>query len=87
MNIQPSRRDFLKIFLASAATSTFDYEKLLWIPQPFITVPAPAPSFIPLNMSAIIEIELNRLSPYMSNLFERDNTFYTFLTEKLPEVK
>lgn len=35
-----NRRDFLRIMLASAGAATYDYEKLLWIPQPFITVPA-----------------------------------------------
>jgi len=34
-----NRRDLLKILLASPATAFIDFEKLLWVPRPIITVP------------------------------------------------
>lgn len=33
------RRSFLRLLLASAAASTLDVEKLLWVPKPMIVVP------------------------------------------------
>lgn len=38
--IRPSRRDFLKLLLATAAAESIDYEKLLWVPKPIVTVTA-----------------------------------------------
>lgn len=34
------RRSFLRLLLSSAAASTMDVEKLLWVPRPMIVVPA-----------------------------------------------
>lgn len=41
--MMPTRRDFLKLLLASAAAEAVDFEKLLWVPKPIITVPALLP--------------------------------------------
>ena len=37
---QPTRRDFLKILLSSAAAEAIDFEKLLWTPKTIVSVPA-----------------------------------------------
>lgn len=38
--MQPTRRDFLKLMLASAAAEAVDWDKLLWVPKPIVVVPA-----------------------------------------------
>ncbi len=35
-----TRRDLLRLLLASAVTEAVDVERLLWTPKPIITVPA-----------------------------------------------
>ncbi len=35
-----TRRDLLKILLASAVADALDVERLLWVPRPIVTVPA-----------------------------------------------
>lgn len=35
-----SRRGLLRALLATTAASTVDFEQLLWVPKPIITVPA-----------------------------------------------
>lgn len=66
--IKPSRRDFIRLLLSSAAASQFDVEKLLWVARPMILVPR-------LTASQIIELELWR-SRWMKQIFERDDIFY-----------
>lgn len=38
--MRPTRRDFLKLMLASAAAEAVDWEKLLWVPKPIVVVSA-----------------------------------------------
>lgn len=38
--MRPTRRDFLKLLLATSIAEAVDVEKLLWTPKPIITVPA-----------------------------------------------
>jgi hypothetical protein len=40
-----SRRALLQLLLASAAAEALDVERLLWVPKPIVTVPAPAFQF------------------------------------------
>ena len=35
-----NRRDFLSLMIASGLAESLDWERLLWIPKPIITVPA-----------------------------------------------
>lgn len=35
-----TRRDLLRLLLASAAAEAVDFERLLWTPKPIVTVPA-----------------------------------------------
>jgi hypothetical protein len=34
-----TRREMLRLMLASAAAEAIDFEKLLWVPKPIVTVP------------------------------------------------
>ena len=40
--LRPDRRTFLRLLLATAAAEAVDFEKLLWVPKPIITVPESA---------------------------------------------
>jgi len=68
-----NRRDFLKFLLTTPIAATMDLEKLLWVPKPIIVVPAMPRA---LTMNQILEAELNRITPRIMRLFERDNMFY-----------
>lgn len=47
-----NRRVFLQSLMVAAAGSTFDLERLLWVPKPMITVPAMPEGFYSLGMVA-----------------------------------
>jgi hypothetical protein len=76
MKFQPTRRDFLKFLLATPIATTLDVEKLLWIPEKTIIVLSPIKR---LTESQIISIELERITPMLKSLFERDNMFYEIM--------
>lgn len=71
-----SRRDFLKLLLATPLAATIDYEKLLWVPKPIIVVPS-FPSYAELVASTWEEVV--KKNPI--DLFGIDQVFYEdFLT-------
>jgi hypothetical protein len=68
-----TRRDLLKFFLVTSAAEFIDYEKLLWIPNEKKIFILNKPI---LNETQILAMELEKLIPGLSQLFERDNAFY-----------
>jgi len=75
-----NRRDFLKILLASASASAYDWEKLLWIPKPQIVVP-PRDIWQASSQSGVFRAVLDG---GRFNLWENDILFYN---EKLDLYK
>lgn len=73
------RRAFIRAILASSVAHTLDIDKLLWIPgQKTIFLP----SIHRLTESQIIALEIERLTPRIRQLFERDDLFYRALSKQ-----
>lgn len=74
-----SRRSFLKALLATPIAATVDFEQLLWVPKPIITVPG---NVMLASYSEIVAMELERIQPLIQTLFERDSLFYENLVRR-----
>jgi hypothetical protein len=72
-----SRRSCLKLLLTTSIAGSVDVEQLLWTPKPIVVVSRPG-----LTTAQIVELELQRISPYLKSLFERDDHFYTVLNKR-----
>lgn len=71
------RRSLLKLIASGLVGTTLDVDKLLWIPgQKKIFLP---PTIHILSMSQIVAMEMERIRPQLSSLFERDDMFYTVI--------
>ena len=57
----PTRRDFLRVLLATPLAATFDVERLLWTPQTMITVPA-MPVIVQPNISELMMLAWQRMA-------------------------
>jgi hypothetical protein len=73
------RRDFLKRLLGTAAgvalASTYDLEKLLWVPKPMITVPA-------LNIDQLNAIVLKEIMPGIVDNFFKSTPLLQYMKER-----
>jgi hypothetical protein len=76
-----NRRAFISLLMSSAAAHTLDIDKLLWIPGQK-TIFLPSKSIHRLTESQIIALEIERLTPRIKELFERDDVFYTTLRSR-----
>lgn len=65
-----TRRDLLKILLATPAALTLDYEKLLWVPKPIIVVPE-----LPLGL-LVAQAWEDVIKKLPIDLFDHDAAFY-----------
>ena len=73
------RRKFIQMIAAGSIAATFDVEKLLWLPgEKKIFIPSPQ-IVNPSDISYIIAEELERMIPQIRKLFERDNTFFSYI--------
>lgn len=71
----PNRREFLRMLALSLPATSFDWDKLLWVPgEKKIFIPSPA-----LSLQEIVEIELMHLLPYVQNAFEKDISLWKAL--------
>ncbi len=78
-----NRRQFLKALGISSTALVLDPELLLWVPgQKKIFLPSELVKPIYFNESAIIALELERLTPYIRDIFASDNLFYTTMHRK-----
>lgn len=69
------RRSFLRLMLASAAAESVDFEKLLWIPKPIVSVPS-------MTETQIINVYMSKMIPQLNKLFERDDLFYRIISKE-----
>lgn len=83
-----NRRQLLKLLALGVVGHTLDIDRLLWVPgQKKIFLPATGISY-----ADIVAIELERITPHIRTLFERDDVFYNtfktgkFLGDKIPLV-
>lgn len=70
-----TRRDLLKILLASPAAFAIDYEKLLWIPKPIIVVPD-------FSLSNAVIAAWEQVIKIDMHLFDRDEYFFKTLEDR-----
>ena len=76
-----NRRTFIRAILASGVAHTLDLDKLLWIPGQK-TIFLPSRLIHRLTESQIIALEIERLTPKIRQLFERDDLFYRALSKQ-----
>lgn len=76
-----NRRQLLKLLLSGAVSQSLDLdlERLLWTPTKTIFLP----TLIRPTLSQIIALELERITPKIQTLFERDDVFYRALSKKV----
>lgn len=75
--------------MGSAVAHTLDIDKLLWVPgQKTIFLPPinEYSKIIGLTHSQIIAMELERITPHIKSLFERDDMFYRVLSNHVINV-
>lgn len=82
-----NRRTFLR-FLASGVAGTvasaeLDIDRLLWIPG---TKKFFIPNNPTISLADIVAAEWQRVIPTLASLFDRDDTFYTLLTNQKPLI-
>lgn len=83
------RRSFIRSILSLAATSVLDVDKLLWLPgQKTIFLPSQSQiDFVAhtgrvVNYSAIIELEIRRVTALAPSLFDNDKRLYETLIHR-----
>jgi hypothetical protein len=74
-----SRRDLLKILLATPAAALIDYENLLWTPKPIIVVPSIPTGQIVAEMWCKVAVPL-------PHLFDRDDIFYRTFDKEVDRI-
>lgn len=80
-----NRRAFIRAILASGVAHTLDLDKLLWIPGQK-TIFLPSKTIHRLTASQIIALEVERITPRIRELFERDDMFYRALAHRVTKV-
>lgn len=77
-----NRRSLLKLIGLGVVSPTLDLDKLLWIPgEKTIFLPA----LHRLTESEIIALEIERILPSLTRLFDREDTFYRAIWDKKGE--
>ena len=71
-----NRRQLLKLLALGVIGHELDIDRLLW-------VPGAKKIFIPssISMSEIVALEIERITPHLRTLFERDDMFYRAISE------
>jgi hypothetical protein len=76
------RRTLLKCLLATPMAALVDYERLLWVPTPIITVPARG-----LSYDDILAATLHNFRQTLDEVYRRENAFLSYLVNKQPRSK
>jgi hypothetical protein len=71
-----TRRDMLRLLLATSIAQTVDVERLLWVPKSIVVVPAG------ISFDAINEIVIRQVMPVVIDSFFKTTPFLAMLQQR-----